>query len=82
MHYGRVAILWVCWVDAYGTVYPCGFQAAWLRIKELVDNKLDVEYAPIKRLEALLASPFPSYHHQLKELQRPSHSYLSNEGKT
>jgi len=28
-----------------GTVYPCGFQATWLWIKELVDAEPDVEYA-------------------------------------
>jgi len=46
-------------VDAYRTVYPCGFQATWLQIKELVDNEPDVEYAPTKHLTTLLVPPFP-----------------------
>lgn len=45
----------VCWLDAYGTLYPRGWQAAMLRIEEPVDRTHNIEYAPTVILRELLA---------------------------
>jgi len=49
--------MWVWWVDSYGTIYPRGFEATWVRIRELIDVEEDMEYSHVVRLETLLASP-------------------------
>ena len=40
-----IVVLWTRWVDAKGMVYPRGVQDTRLRIWELVDTQLGVEYA-------------------------------------
>jgi len=49
----------MCWVDAYGAIYPRGWQGTWLRMRELMDSEDDVEYALVVRLKVLLAPPPP-----------------------
>jgi len=52
--------MWVRWIDAFGIVYQRGWQCTWLKLRELVDSEGDIEYAPVARLEVLLAPlPFP-----------------------
>ena len=47
--------MWVRWVGANGTLYPRGWRATMLRKEELMDEEQDFEYAPVVRLEELLA---------------------------
>ena len=44
--YKRVAMMWIRWIDSFGTHYPCGWHATMLRMRELVDEEPDVEYSP------------------------------------
>jgi len=45
----------VHWVNAYGLLYPQGWQATILSVEELVDGPHNIEYAPTKILQELLA---------------------------
>ena len=53
--YKRVSIMWVRWMDAYGMYCPRGWQAAMLRMKELVDEVPNIEYTPTMVLQEVLA---------------------------
>jgi len=45
-HHKRVAVMSVCWMDAYGMHYPRGWHATTLMMKELVDKMSNIEYTP------------------------------------
>jgi len=53
--YKRVAVMWVCWMDAYGAYYPRGWQATILKMEELVDEMPNIEYTPTPIIQELSA---------------------------
>ena len=53
--YKRVAVMWVCWIDAYGAYYPLGWQATMLKMEELVNEMLSIEYTPTLVLQELFS---------------------------
>ena len=53
--YKRVATMWIRWIDSFGVQYPRDWQAAMLRVRELVEGAPDVEYSQTFILWDLLA---------------------------
>ena len=47
-------MMWICWINSFGAHYPRGWQATILRMRELVDEEPDEEYALTIRLGGLL----------------------------
>jgi len=48
-------MIWIHWINSFGAHYSRVWLATMLRIRELVDEKPDVEYPPTIRMGELLA---------------------------